>query len=167
MPRLARYLGQAAVLLVFGIVVAVFADTPRYGHLTDDRAVIRLSLVHSAQRVGECRRRTAEELADLAPNMRNPLDCPRGRLPVVVELEIDGEAVFAATASPTGLAGDGPSRIHERFEVPAGQHRIAVRMRDSARASGFDYMLERTLELTPRQNLVIDFKAEAGGLVLR
>lgn len=167
MHSFGRYLGQAVVLALFGLVVAVFADTPHYRHLRDDRAVIRLSLVHGAKHEGACRRRTAEELAKLAPNMRNPLDCPRGRLPVVVELTIDGRQVYAAAAPPTGLAGDGPSRIYERIELPVGRHRVVVRLRDTARTSGFDYEAERTLELASRQNLVIDFKAEAGGLVFR
>lgn len=165
MRRVSQYLGQAAALAVFGVIVAVFADTPRYTHVVPENAVVQLSIVHNAKREGECRRRTEQELAELAPNMRNPLDCPRGRLPITVELAIDSRQVFAVTAPPTGLAGDGPSRVHERFVLPAGTHRLSVRMRDTAREIGFDYEAERTVNLAPRQKLVIDFKAEAGGLV--
>jgi len=167
MARLSRYLGQVLVLALVGIAVAVFSDTPAYTHLAADQAMVKLSLVHNAARVGACRRRTAEELAKLAPNMRKPLDCPRGRLPMVVEFEIDGVAVFSASAPPTGIAGDGPSRVYQRFVLPVGLHRLAVRMRDTARESGFDYEAEQVFNLRPRQNLVIDFKAEPGGLVFR
>lgn len=167
MSRLARYLGQALTLVLFGLAVGVFSDTPRYRHLGEDRAVVKLSLVLSTERAGQCRRRTAEELARLAPNMRKPLDCPRGRLPLLVELEIDGAPVYRASAQPTGLAGDGPARVYRSFELPAGPHRLAARLRTSARADGFDYTAARELTLAPRQNLVIDFKQEAGGLVFR
>lgn len=167
MAKLTRYLGQVLALGVFGLTVAVFSDTPAYTHLGAGQATVTLSLVHSAKRAGECRRRTAEELAKMAPNMRNPLDCPRGRVPIVVELEIDGNEVLAATAFPSGLAGDGPSRIQQRFVLPVGPHHLTVRMRDTARATGFDYQTERTVNLVARQNLVIDFKAEAGGLIIQ
>lgn len=99
--------------------------------------------------------------------MRNPLDCPRGRLPVYLELEFDGEQLFAAALPPTGIAGDGPSHAYERFTVAPGPHHIVVRMRDSARETGFDYERTADVRLTPGQNFVVDFKPEAGGIVFR
>jgi hypothetical protein len=68
---------------------------------------------------------------------------------------------------PTGIAGDGPSRVYERFVLPAGEHDIAVRMRDTARSEGFDYRREGRNVLAPDQMFVIDFRAEAREFIFR
>ena len=39
----------------------------------------------------------------------------------------------------------------------------AIAPRDSARREGFDYTRSTDIELKPRQNFVVDFRAEAGG----
>ena len=167
MTDIVRYIGQGLTWIAMGLVIAYFSNAPSYTHLAADQALIKLSFVHGANRVGECRRRTAEELAKLAPNMRRPLDCPRERLPVLVELEVDDDLYYRASLTPTGLSSDGPARVYQRFPVPAGRHRIVVKIRDSARSDGFDYTHEGEIELAPAQNFVIDFKEEAGGIILR
>jgi hypothetical protein len=86
-------------------------------------ALIKLSFAHGAQKE-DCRPRTAEELAKLPPNMRRPMVCARERLPVAVELLLDGAPLYQAVLPPTGLAGDGPSRAYQRFAVPPGQHEL-------------------------------------------
>jgi hypothetical protein len=50
---------------------------PTYKQIPDDVALVKLSMSHLGGR--ECRKRTPEELQKLPPNMRAPLDCPRGR----------------------------------------------------------------------------------------
>jgi hypothetical protein len=167
MTNLARYLGQGLAYLLLGLAIAYFSDAPVYTHFSPEMAQIKLSILHGAKPAGECRRRTAAELAELAPNMRKPFDCPRGRLPVHLELEIDGEQVFADALPPTGIAGDGPSRAYRRFTVAPGPHRVVVRMRDTAREQGYDYERATDVNLVPKQNFVVDFKAQAGGIVFR
>jgi hypothetical protein len=49
-----------------------------------------------------------EEIAKLPPNMRRPLDCPRGRRPIYVELDVGHQVSYRASLPPTGIAGDGP-----------------------------------------------------------
>ena len=88
---------------------------------------------------------------------------PTARVPVTVELEIDGERVYDAALPASGLAHDGPSSVYERFAVPAGAHVIRVRLRDTAREHGFDYERTADVRLAPRQSFVIDFRAELGG----
>ena len=68
---------------------------------------------------------------------------------------------------PRGFAGGGPSRIYQRFLLPAGTHDIAVRLRDRPGTQGFDYAAETQVTLAPAQSFVIDFHAEAGGFVFR
>jgi len=162
-----RYLGQAAILLLFMAFIGAFADSPVYVYQPPDQALIKLSFAHGAERKGGCRRLSPEEIAKLPPNMRRPTECPRERLPVYTELVLDNQVVFRASLPPSGLAGDGPSRVYARFPAAPGAHRIAVRMRDTARSDGFDYEREAEIALRPEQSFVIDFRPEAGGFVFR
>jgi hypothetical protein len=126
-----------------------------------------LSFTHGSNRQAECRRRTPEELAKLAPNMRKPLDCPRRRGPVYIEFDLDGQTIYHASLPPSGISGDGPSRLYKRFVVPAGSHTLEVRMRDTPRREGFDYATSGAIVLAADDNFVIDFRSEAGGFVFR
>lgn len=160
-----RSAAQAAVYAAVALLLGFFAQSPRYQAFPADMAQIKLSLAHGAQPKGECRRLSRAELDKLPPNMRKPVSCPRQRLPLLVELLVDGRTVYSASVEPTGLSGDGPSRVYERFAVTPGRHQITARLRESARTEGFDY--ERTAEilLRPGQNLAIDFRAETGGFL--
>ncbi len=82
--------GQVVLYALFAATIGFFSSYPRYRHLAHDQALLKLSFSHPGQLVSECRRRTQEELAALPPNMRNPLDCPRERSPVTVQLALDG-----------------------------------------------------------------------------
>ncbi len=166
MPRLLRYPLQAVVYAGIALLIGYFASAPAYVHFPPDQAQIKLTLAHGAERRVECRRRSSEELEKLAPNMRKAVDCPRERLPVWIEVALDDRVLYQASLPPTGLSGDGPSRTYQRFTVAPGPHRLLLRLRDTARTAGYDYELDRQIELKPRQNLAIDFRAETGGFIL-
>ncbi len=166
MKRGVVWAGQAVLYALFALFIGVFSHWPSYRDLPAGDALVKVSFVHHGQRVGECRRRSAEELAKLPPNMRAPLQCPRERAPVRIEVEVDGRLVYAATAVPSGLSKDGASSVYHRFALPAGSHRIAVRLKDSAGTGGFDYRHDSQVVLKAAQILVIDFDAEKGGIVL-
>lgn len=159
--------GQVVLYAAFAAVIAVFSSWPTYRHLPEDHALIRLSMVHHAQRVQECEAVSAEELAALPPNMRAPMRCPRERAPVTVEIDIDGAPVHRETVSPSGLSGDGPASVHRRLTVPAGAHHLSVRLRDSVRTDGFDFERDGIVELAPAQVLVVDFDAENRAITFR
>lgn len=156
-------LGQVVAYGAFAAAIGYFAAAPALRVADPAQAQLKLSLSHGGVPVSECRRYTAEELARLPPNMRRPLDCPRARVPVLLELEMDGRLLYRGSAPPTGLWDDGPSTIYRRFAVDPGAHRLVARLRDSRRTEGFDYVSERAVALVPRQNLVIDFRADKGG----
>jgi hypothetical protein len=163
----ARQIGQFAVILLLFSAVTAFAKWPTYRQIPQGSAIILLTFVHGADRKAECRKRSPEELAKLAPNMRKVLDCPRGRRPIYVELDLSGRDLFHAALPPTGIAGDGHSRVYQRFVVPAGQYEVAVRMRDTPRADGFDHQRKEVVTLTPDQMFVVDFRSESGEFVFR
>lgn len=162
-----RIAAQFVVIAALFAGVAALSDWPAYSQIPKNTGVVMLTFVHGADRKGECRRLTPEEIARLAPNMRRVQDCPRGRRPIYVELDVDGRSVFKASLAPTGIAGDGPSRVYQRFVLPAGKHDLAVRMRDTARAEGFDHERRDSVELSADQMLVIDYRPESGSFVFR
>lgn len=167
MIRAAHYLGQAAVLGLLGAFIGYFAAGPAYAPVPPDRALIKLSFSHTGAPKGECRKLTPEELAKLPRNMRKADQCPRERVPLHVELALDGRLLFRGVLPPTGLSGDGPAQLYEKFFVESGVHRIDVRLRDSARADGFDHERVEEVSLQARQVLVIDFRPESGGFIWR
>jgi hypothetical protein len=162
-----RIVGQFLVILALFLAVAAFSDWPAYRQTPRGSAVVMLTFVHGADRKAECRRLTPEEIQKLPPNMRRVQECPRGRRPVYVELDLAGKTVFQASLPPTGIAGDGPSKVYERFVVPAGSYDIAVRMRDTPRTDGFDHERRATITLAADQLFVIDFRTESGEFVFR
>ncbi len=164
MKKALQILFQLVLYVPLMALIGYFSTAPRFTIVPEKSALVRLSFVHAAERLRECRERTPEELAKLAPNMRAALDCPRERAPLRVELEFDGEVVYRREVAPAGLRRDGAAAVYHRMTVPAGSHRIVARLRD--RASGeFNYVREATLDLAPGASLVIDFAAARGGFV--
>ena len=147
-------------------LIGYFSSYPRFSAIGEDEALLRLSFIHAAERKEACRQRSAEELAKLAPNMRAAQDCPRERAAVLIELDVDGVTVFKRELPPSGLRRDGNAALYHRLPLPAGRHRVAVRLRDRAQGD-FNYRHEETVELAPGRSLLIDFAASRGGFVFR
>ena len=166
MNRAFNWIGQALLYSCFALAIGVFSRWPVYHPLEPGHALIKVSFVHHGVRVADCRPYTKEELAKLAPNMRAPMKCERERSPVQIELDIDGKTVYQKTAYPSGLSRDGASTVYQSFDVPAGARRITVRMKDNKTIEGFNYQHDSTITLKPAQELVIDFNAEQGGIIL-
>jgi hypothetical protein len=125
--------------------------------LSDDEAIVSLSFSHAANRIGECKRLTQEELLALPPNMRKPDQCPRERHLMQVELIMDEQTLYAATLAPTGLWSDGKATAYQRLRVAAGTHDFRIRMNDSGVPGQIDFENSTTISLQPGQNLVVFF----------
>ena len=158
---------QGVLYALFVGALALFSHWPVYRHIGDGEALLKLSIVHQGARLHDCVEQSAEELAKLPPNMRAPSRCPRERAPLSVEVDLDGRPLLRQTAQPGGLSRDGSASMYQRRVVAAGEHRVAVRLRDNARGEGFDHQHEATLTLRPAQILVIDFDSEAREIILR
>nr|HET7860517.1 hypothetical protein [Caldimonas sp.] len=163
----AAWLGQAALYALFATAIAVFSSWPTYRQLDPGRALIKVSFRQQGKPVADCRDATADELAKLPPNMRAPRVCPRERSPITVELDVDGAPVLHHVAPPAGLRRDGASAYYRRIDVPAGAHRLVVRIRDDVRNAGFDHVRETNVTLAPAQVLVIDFDPGKGGITVQ
>ena len=167
MSRTGRIVGQIIAYGLFAAGLGYFSNAPVYTWLDPGFALINLSFSHAGQRKEECRRLTPAEIAATAPNMRQPLDCPRERVPVAAELVLDGISLLSKSYKPTGLARDGASSAYERIPVRPGQHQLTVRLRDSRRGDGFDYEENISINLRPRQNFVVDFRDNPGRFVFK
>ena len=166
LPKPLAYLGQALVYGAVAVLLGYFSTSPAYERFPADKAQLVLSFTHIGQRATPCRKLTREEIAELAANMRRAEVCERERVPLYVELSLDGEVIYSASLPPTGLSRDGAAQVHARFTVAPGQRRLHLAMRDSARETGFDYESELAIELRPGQTLVVDFRPEFGGFLI-
>ena len=153
------------VSLIVVLAAVIFSAWPAWQTLPEGAALLRLSFTQSGVR--SCRNRTPEELAALPRNMRQAKICDRRRAPVYVEMELNGETVFAEILPPSGVSGSGPSRVYERFELPAGTYEITLRLRTDPALVGFTDTTTRIVQLAPAQSLAIDYYAQAGGFVFR
>lgn len=164
--RAIAWTGQALGYAAFCAFVGYFSTSPPYVHLPPDTALVKVSLQHAGQRKEACRERSAEELAKLAPNMRAATVCGRERVPVRIEIELDGKPLVSATVPPSGLSRDGASTLYRRVIVPAGRHRVAAQLHD-APVAGPGFVKEATVELAPGAILLLDFDASTGGWIFR
>jgi hypothetical protein len=162
-----RLLGQGVVYVVAAAVTGYLASRPVYHQVPADMAQIKMSLSHGAARVTECRRLTSQEIAKLPAAERRPNTCDRQRVPIRVQLVVDDAVIYDEELVPIGLSRDGPARMYQKFLVPAGQHRVTARLRDSRKAEGFDYETTHQVDLSPWQNLAIDFRPDSGSFLFR
>ena len=167
MTFLLRHLFQLLFYAFFAIAIGYFSASPSFQYAPDDAAVIKLSLSHATARVAPCVLLTAEQVAALAPNMRRTESCERERVPLLIELDVDGKRVLSRQALPAGLWGDGPASIYEKITLPAGKYRVNVRLRDTAVNDVWDYTHAEDIELVAGHYLTISFKAESGGFRVR
>ena len=165
MTRVIRYLGQGFAYALFATFVGYFATQPAYTYTDPGKAVIKLSFSHAGDHKEECRKLTQEELNAIAPNMRRLQECARERLPLLVELQLDGKLLYRDALPPSGLALDGASTAYRKFRVAAGTYRLTARLRTSRRSEGFDFEKTADVTLEPAQNFVIDFRPEMGGFL--
>jgi len=167
MPDFFRYAGQFVFFVGVVAFIGYFSSQPIYQQIPDGMAQIKMSFAHGGARKIDCRKLTSAEIAKLPANERRPNNCTRERIPVHVQLTLDGELLYDDLLEATGLSKDGPSRTYQKLIVPAGPHTIIARLRDTKRASGFDYETTHQVVLKPLQNLAVDFKADTGGFSFR
>ena len=158
---------QVLLYVAFAVIVGYFSIAPGYRYAEPGLATVKLSLSHAADRVEECAKLTPEEINRRALAGEPLNECARERLPLTVEVDIDGVRVLQVTATPSGFWNDGPSSVYERLSVEPGTHTITARLRDSARTEGWDYEESERVILEPGRYFTITFRAETGGFGFR
>jgi len=162
-----KVLWEVLAWVAFSAVVGLLSIWPRYEVVEAERAIVTITFSHAAQRVGECRQLTQEELNKLPPNMRKPSDCPRERFPVRIELRSGGNVLHRDVLLPSGIWSDGKANIYKRVEIDAGVHNLFVGMNDSGGDMGFDFENAAKLDITPGRNVVIRFDSASGQFTIR
>ncbi len=153
--------------VAFSAVVGLLSVWPRFEVFEAETAIVTITFSHAAQRVGECRRLTQEELNKLPLNARKPSNCPRERFPVRIELRSGDRVLYQDVLLPSGIWSDGKANIYERVEIDAGVHDLYVAMNDSGGDEGFDFENAAQIDITPGRNVVIRFDPEAGQFTIR
>lgn len=167
MRRIVAFASQLLLYALFGSFLGYFATRPPYAYSDPGSATLKLSLSHAAELASPCVPLTPEEIAALAANMRRSETCERERLPLRLELDIDGQRALDVAAQPSGLWHDGPGSVYERLEIEPGEHHVAVRLRDSSRTSGWDFEHAENVTIEPGRYFTITFRAENGGFRFR
>lgn len=157
---------QALNYTVFMAMVWYFSFSPPYRQLTDDEAVVTLAFGHAGKRIAECSVMSPEELEKLAPNMRKPMDCPRERSPVSLELRVDDELAIKEVFDAPGLYQDQSIDVYRDIKVASGEYRLSIRMNDDVGVDGPTHRFERSVSLRPAQRLVVSFDAKENGFTV-
>lgn len=160
MNRLLQMPLQIFNYAVFMGLVWYFSIYPPYHQLKENQAMITFTLGHVGKRVKKCRKLSQEELLKLPPNMRKPMDCPRERSPVTMELRMDGKVIFRKTAEPLGLFKDQGVDVYQNIKVPAGKHRLLAWLNDNINVKGPMYKLEQNVSLKPEQHMIVEFNSK-------
>ncbi len=161
-----RYLLQVINYTVFMALIWYFSTSPPVRLIGENESLITIAFAHAGELREPCRKLSQQELMKLPPNMRKPEDCPRERSPITVEARLDGELVYSQTMQPPGLFNDGSVDIYFSKKISAGKHRLEIRMDDSVRKPGFDYMFERELSIEPAHILLIEFDPLQGFILI-
>lgn len=162
-----KLLWEILAWVAFSAVVGLLSVWPRFEMIEEDKSIVTVTFSHAAQRVGECRQLTQEELNKLPPNMRKPADCPRERHPVRLELHSGDRILYQDILLPSGIWSDGKANIYHRVEIVAGIHQLFVGMNDSGGDVGFDFENSETMDIAPGRNVVVRFDPESGQFTIR
>lgn len=124
------------------------------------RSLLRISWRARGERIENCRRATAEELAALPAHMRQETICEDARVaPYRLRVTVDGRSLVDGAAPGSGIPGDRPIYVFREFEVMPGARRIEVRFERTGEAGEEDDTARRRA-VPPR--LVLDTVVTVG-----
>lgn len=99
---------------------------------------------------------------DFTSDRELPFCGRRERNHAYVEIFVDGKALYEDTFTPAGWHKDGSIYLYKRFLLEPGEHRVAIRMRDTAREEGlFDFEFEETVRFEKNDVRAMTFEKSA------
>ena len=126
MRILLRALGVA--LAALGLLAMAWASRAPLRVAAGDRATVRLSIGARPERIEKCVAQSDEQLAKLAPQMRQRLVCEGVTARYQLELRRDGELVLAQLVRAGGLRHDRQLYVFKETAVPPGRSSIDLRL---------------------------------------
>lgn len=166
-PGPVQWVGQVVLYSLFAAFIGYFAAQPSIALLPPAHGLLRLSFSHPGQFSTACRQRSAEELAKLPPQLRQPQDCARARSPVQVRIEMDGKLLIDQSFRPAGLSKDGASSGYWRTPLEVGTHQLRVQFRDDQRPGAPVYERAARVDVREGQIVLIDFKPKQDGVTIQ
>jgi len=159
MDKAIRYLGQAVLYAAFFLPLVYISHSPNYRNMEEGVAVLKVAIRHPGVTIGECTSVASAGHGMRPSSMTQAIEiCPRERSPLQLQLTLDGQVLYRAIVAPSGLHNDGISSMYRRFEIPAGSHRLKIQMNDDVKVDGFNWQMERDIDLQPAQVMVASFK---------
>jgi len=167
---------SVAALVTFG--VAGMSRAP-YAAGATDGAAVRLAWRARGERVEECRRPSAEELARLPQHMRREEICEGRVLPHRLVVTLDDRVVIDEVVHAAGAHADRPLFVYHEIAASPGRHAFTVRFervsapgRDGTIVTNDDVapaVLELTdeIDLRPLDVALVTYDPERRVLVLR
>jgi hypothetical protein len=122
-----RFLAAAIVSAAILLAIAWASIAPLRVARGDD-AIVRISLGARPERIEVCRRQTDEELAKLAPQMRQRVVCEGTTARYRLDIRRNGELLHSQVVRGGGLRNDRPLYVSHDLRVPAGPALFAVHL---------------------------------------
>lgn len=156
----AKSIAACFLALLAGFVLAWVSSLP-YRTSFDAQPELVVSINHKGA-LAEARQLTPEELAKRLPHMRNQATVSRSRLPVRLQIIVDGQVVHDAAHQPKGLKSDGPSIAIAHLAVSPGTHSVQVRIADGPDTNLWSREWSQLVEFEPRRRRVVLFDTRNG-----
>lgn len=141
---------------LLGLLIAAFADGPSFNPLPAGHGRLTLAVAHLSERIEPCRQLSERERMELPPTRRVTEVCERARVPVKIELIVNGRTLLARAFEPSGLHDDGRVYLVEAWPLPAGHYRAELtltgRTEETSRHEVFEFFLP------PETNAVVDIE---------
>lgn len=118
----------ATALAAAGLLALAWVSGAPLKVARGDEAIVRISLGARPERIEVCRRQTDEELARLAPQMRQSVVCEGTTARYRLEVRRNGELLHSQVVRGGGLRNDRPLYVSRDLPVPPGPAVLAVRL---------------------------------------
>ncbi|MEX2381139.1 MAG: hydrogenase iron-sulfur subunit [Opitutales bacterium] len=119
-----------------------------------------ISFRHLAERQGETRQLSEEELERIPVHMRGEMRIDRSRAPVRMRVQVDGDVILEESYAPHGLRSDGPSVVLEYIPLSVGLYQIQVEIGDTADPGEWSHQWSETVEVEPNRRRVLLFEGD-------
>ncbi|MBF0276297.1 MAG: cytochrome b N-terminal domain-containing protein [SAR324 cluster bacterium] len=105
---------------------------------------------------------------ELSSNLVSAILCPRERVPIRLQIMVDGKMALQKSFAPAGLSNDGLTYVAHEMKISSGTHKIQVQMLDSndpTRKQGIDFITD--IDVQDNQIVFIDFNEEQDKFYIR
>ena len=135
--------------------------------VSDETAEVRLAWRFRSERVQQCRKLSAEELAKLPVHMRRAEECSRGLRPYLLGVTVDGDTLAPDTVRASGAREDRPLYVFRRIPVARGTHAVRVTFTPLGESTRAPLVLDTSVALESRGVGLVTLDTDRGVLVLR